>query len=139
MADSNPTKPHAGAGAHDADAAVVKRDWAIVTGPTDDQKGARIVRVRGDEVQAGEIRPMVEGASLAEGAEIVRLKPHAQPNAASGVPVFEVESVFKRPTSTAATSLKKKGPAQVATSDYRDHWDSVFATAKPPKCEGAPN
>lgn len=103
-------------------------DWAIVTGPTKDAAGARILRVRGDTVQAGEVRALVSGAPLAEDAEIVRMKPIG----ANGVPLYEVESMYHRRSEAAAST--KKGPAQVATREYRANWDTVFA----PKA-GAPN
>jgi hypothetical protein len=76
-------------------------------------------------VTAGEIRPIVEGATLAEGTELVRMKPAAGAN----VPIYEVESIYKREPSKPAA--KKKGPVQVASTAYRTHWDEIFATHDP--------
>jgi hypothetical protein len=106
-------------------------DWAVVTGPTPDAKGARIVRFRGDEVQAGEVRPAADGAPLTAGQELVRMKPIG----ASGVPAFEVESIYRQP---AVEPAPRKGPAQVANDTYRSNWDRVFAAPKP-QPEGPPN
>lgn len=99
-----------------------------MTGPTEDAAGARILRVQGDTVRAGEVRALVSGAPLAKGAEVVRMKPID----ASGVPVYEIESMYKREEEAAPA---KKGPAQVATSAYRANWDTVFAS----KDQGALN
>lgn len=71
---------------------------------------------------------MASGAPLADGAEVVRMKPIA----GSNVPVYEVESIYKKPEPAAPN---KKGPAQVATHAYRTNWESVFR----PKDQGAPN
>ncbi|HEX7602378.1 MAG TPA: hypothetical protein VF316_12270, partial [Polyangiaceae bacterium] len=87
-------------------------DIALVTGPTEDGEGVRVVRFRDDAVSAGEIRPIAEGKPLAEGAEIVRLKPRSGTEA----PAFDVERIYKR---EAAPARAAKGPAKVATPAYR--------------------
>lgn len=103
-----------------------------MTGPTEDRRGARIVRLKGDTLTAGEIRPVVEGAPLAAGTEIVRLKP----SGSSDVPLYEVESLYQQPP---AARPAKKGPAQVASDAYRTNWDHVFAAPRSPGAQGAPN
>ncbi len=113
-------------------------DWAVVTGPTPDEKGARIVRFKGDAVQTGEVRPLVPGTPFQGGEEVVRMKPIGD----GGVPAFEVESMYTqpvaRPARGASGAAAKKGPAQVATEAYRSNWDAIFAeTSVLPK--GAPN
>ena len=109
-------------------------DLALVTGPTDDAKGAKIVRFREGRVEAGEVRPSVDGVPLAEHAELVRLKPRAS----GDVPLFEVESLYKREDKSAAPA--RKGPAQVATTAYRANWDTVFAALpEPSTTKGALN
>lgn len=88
-------------------------------------------------MQAGEVRALVSGAPLAEGAEVVRMKPIAT-EGVSPAPVYEVESIYTRAPAQAderSVAPTKKGPAQVATREYRANWDTVFAT----KGQGAPN
>ena len=118
----------------DADPPAAPSDWAIVTRPTEDAAGARILRVQGDSVHAGEVRALVSGVPLAEGAEVVRMKPIATNGVTPG-PIFEVESMYKRAPAGDGPAAKKKGPAQVASREYRSNWDTVFAR----KDQGAPN
>jgi len=94
-------------------------DIALVTGPTEDGEGVRVVRFREDAVTAGEVRPMQEGKPLAQGAEIVRLKPRAGCEA----PAFDVEPVYKHEAKSVPVT---KGPAKVASSAYRSNWETIF-------------
>lgn len=106
-------------------------DIALVTGPTEDGAGVRILRVQGDTVSAGEVRPMQEGKPLAEGAEVVRLEPRPGCEA----PVFDVQRIYKRETETTRAA---KGPAKVSTSAYRSNWETIFG-APSSKDDAAPN
>jgi len=106
-------------------------DIALVTGPTEDGEGVRVVRFRDDAVSAGEVRPMEEGKPLAEGAELVRLKPRA----GTEVPAFDVERIYKREAAPARTT---KGPAKVATPAYRSNWETIFGAASS-NDDAAPN
>jgi hypothetical protein len=105
-------------------------DIALVTGPTEDGAGVRVVRFREDAVSAGEVRPLQEGKPLAEGAEIVRLKPRA----GTEVPAFDVERIYKREAPAQVT----KGPAKVATAAYRSNWETIFG-APSSNDDAAPN
>ena len=49
------------------------QDVALLYAPTDDEKGARFMRVRKGELQMGEARPLAEGQSLC-GQELVRMR-----------------------------------------------------------------
>ena len=109
-------------------------DIALITGPTEDGEGVRVVRFRDEEVTAGEVRPMQEGKPLAVGAEIVRLKPRAGTEA----PAFDGERIYKRPAQAAPASRGVKGPAKVSTSAYRSNWEMIFG-APSSKEDTAPN
>ena len=48
------------------------KDVAVLCGPTDDGKGAKILRAREGALEAGEIRPVKDGQPVNQG-ELVRL------------------------------------------------------------------
>jgi hypothetical protein len=101
------------------------RDVALLYAPTDDGKGARILRSRDGNLEAGEVRPVKDGQPL-QGGELVRLEPRSDAPSLCDVHVLHEGS---RAT-TADPSAEVSGPAQVATEDYRLNWDRVFGPAK---------
>jgi len=105
-------------------------DVALVHSPTEDGKGARILRLRDGELSAGEIRPVVEGQPLA-GRELVRLHGREeQPG------VCDVE-VLHDGAAGATEGGRASGPARVSSDAYRRGWGQVFANDKtPPKGDG---
>ena len=124
------------------------RDIAVLHGPTEDGKGARLLRFRGDTVTAGEIRPAREGQPLGQ-AELVRLKPlhrelpvcevevlhapnasEATPSEAATPPTSEAETDADSPSAPTRT-----GPARVSTQRYRRNWSAVFGE-KPERPRG---
>ena len=103
-------------------------DIALVTGPTEDGEGVRVVRFRDEAVSVGEVRPLQEGKPLAAGAEIVRLKPRS----GCDVPAFDVEPIYKH---IAEPTRATKGPANVSSSAYRSNWETIFGA--PSSIDGA--
>ena len=106
------------------------RDIAVLHGPTEDGKGARLLRFRGDTVTAAEIRPAREGQPLGQ-SELVRLKPlHSE------LPVCEIEVLHAPALAEAAPDTESEaasgsaptraGPARVSTQRYRRNWNAVF-------------
>jgi hypothetical protein len=95
---------------------------ALLYAPTDDQKGARIIRAREGVLETGEVRPVSEGRAL-NGQELVRLRPHDKFPA-----LCDVETLHPAEKTDRTTN----GPAQVATEDYRRNWEQTFGP-KPPK------
>ena len=95
-------------------------DVVFLQGPTEDGAGMRILRARDDRVEAGEVRPLVEGKPLGSG-EIVKLAPRAETPRLCDVEVIAKLDEVKR---------TGPGPAQVATNAYRASWDRVFGGAK---------
>jgi hypothetical protein len=103
-------------------------DVALLYAPTDDGKGARILRARDGNIEAGEVRPAKDGQPL-HGAELVRLEP--RPDAPCVCDVHVLHQAPKKdapaPAPATAPALEPAGrPAQVATEDYRLNWDRVF-------------
>jgi hypothetical protein len=105
-----------------------ERDVALLYAPTDDGKGARILRARDGTIEAGEVRPAKDGQPL-QGAELVRLEPRPDAPCVCDVQVLH-EARRREPPSPAAAVEPTGRPAQVATEDYRLNWDRVFGHAR---------
>jgi hypothetical protein len=98
-----------------ARAAQLPDDVALLSGPTEDGKGARVLRFTRGALYAGEVRPAREGQPLGD-HELVRLRPlHER------VPLCEVEVLHAPEPQT-----RRNGPARVATDRYRRNWKAVF-------------
>jgi hypothetical protein len=107
-------------------------DVALLYAPTDDGKGARVLRARGGSLETGEVRPVKEGQPINRG-EVVKLTPRV------GAPcVCDIEVLHQQAPSEAVgpaienddpdrSATEANGrPAQVATEDYRMNWDRIF-------------
>ena len=106
------------------------RDVALLYAPTADGKGARILRSRDGNLEAGEVRPVKEGQSL-QGGELVRLEPRADAPCVFDVQVLHEGTRMARSNGVGDAAPESTGrPAQVATDDYRMNWDRVFGGAK---------
>jgi hypothetical protein len=110
-------------------------DVAVVTNVTP-EGNVHIIRKRGERLEAGALAPLREGAPIR--GEVVSLKPRAD------VPrLCDVEVLYTPPANVAAAPAaaaadvaaprpgKRKGPAQVATDDYRSNWDSIWSRKSP--------
>ena len=83
------------------------------------QQGLRVIRAHEGTVEAGEIRPVREGADL-QGAEIVRLKER------EGSPVlWDVDVQYDGRKS-------HPGPARVTSRAYRRNYESIFGPKSDP-------
>jgi len=97
------------------------QDMALLHSPTEDGKGARILRYRDGTLSAGEVRPVEEGKPLAGDGELVKLTPRAEaPN------LCDVE-VLHQPAAAASTRKQGHGPARVSNDTYRKNWNQVFS------------
>src|SRR6476659_3575491 len=101
------------------------RDVALLYAPTDDGKGARVIRSREGQLETGEIRPMREGQPLNQG-ELIRLSPRAEAPCVCDVEVLHARPAEAQPAETPAAEPSRAGPAQVASDDYRMNWDRIF-------------
>ncbi len=104
------------------------QDVVLIHGLSEDKKGLRVLRARNDEVQIGEVRPLVEGQPIT--SDVVRLKPRA------GMPFLcdvETEVAVSGPQPTPAQAPQaRSGPAQVASRAYRDNWDTIWSRSAAP-------
>jgi hypothetical protein len=98
-------------------------DVVLLHGATEDGEGAKVLRARSGRVEAGEVRPLREGRTLAAGGEVVRLEPRRDAPALFDVHVEQVVPGSKDPP-------PRNGPAQVATRAYRESWERTFGAGK---------
>jgi hypothetical protein len=96
------------------------QDVALLYAPTADEKGARFVRARNGQLQAGEVRPLAEGQSLS-GQELVRMHPRSEMPNLCDVEVIHPAEKPMRDT---------QGPAQVASERYRTNWENTFGSQR---------
>jgi hypothetical protein len=97
-------------------------DVVLLTGPTEDGEGIKVVRAREERIEAGEVRPLKDGKPLGAG-EIVKLAPRP------GTPrVCDVEVLTK-----VGREERGSGPPQVATSAYRESWERIFGGTDEPR------
>ena len=100
-------------------------DVVVPRAPTPDGKGVQVVRLRESAVEVGEVRPLAEGQPIQENADVVKLSPR------SDVPAYNVEVIVPRRSRRSASTDGEppralKGPAQVATDEYRRNWLAIF-------------
>ncbi len=93
-----------------------------------------IIRRRGNQLEAGALQPLREGMPIQ--GEVLSLRPRENFPMLCDVdvlytPPVSAKAAIKPGASGSAAPARRKGPAQVATDDYRDNWDSIWATKKP--------
>jgi hypothetical protein len=115
------------------------KDIAILSGPTEDGQGARVLRIRQGTVSAGEIRPVKEGEPITHN-EVVRLHPIDADQRVCEVEVLhdpalppagrddkpetpEHDESSAQRDAKAATSPRR---ARVSTPTYRKNWSAIF-------------
>lgn len=110
------------------------KDIAILSGPTEDGQGARIVRIReGGEVSAGEIRPVREGEPIHQ-SELVRLHPLDANKRVCAVEVLHAPAkAASQPEADAQPEAKRgAGPVRVSNERYRQNWNIIFGSKDKP-------
>lgn len=119
------------------------KDIAILSGPTEDGQGARVVRIRdGGEVSAGEIRPVREGEPIHQ-SELVRLHPldankrvcavevlHAP--AAAAAAKDQPQQLHQAKPDAEPESKRSAGPVRVSNAKYRQNWNVIFGSKDSP-------
>ncbi|HEY8075491.1 MAG TPA: hypothetical protein VIF62_15310 [Labilithrix sp.] len=95
------------------------KDVVVLGPPTADGDGVHVLRARNEKLEAGELRALKEGKPVI--GEIVSLEPRKDDPR-----VCDVRESWKPPAVES-----KKGPAQVASSAYREGWEQIFEKPKP--------
>jgi hypothetical protein len=147
---SDPKRPRAQRKKPGSEAQKAPSDIAILHSPTEDGRGARVVRIRDGEVSAGEIRPVREGEAVNQ-SEVVRLRPLEHDARVCEVEVLHApQAASAKPEQASAEQRSaSSGPARVSTPNYRKNWSTIFerevnsvsqeATKKRPKSEWSVN
>jgi len=103
-------------------------DVALVHRVTPDGT-VHVIRRRGDQLEAGALQPLREGAPIQ--GEVLSLRPRENCPMLCDVDVLYTPPAVAKPTAPpAAHPARRKGPAQVATDEYRDNWDSIWSGKK---------
>ena len=89
-------------------------DVVLVYGASEDGKAYDVLRQRGEEIQPGRLRPLEEGKPIH--GEVVRLTPREDSPA-----LFDVDVQHDGRVATGR-------PAKVASDQYRQGWDSIWAS-----------
>ncbi|HYQ15983.1 MAG TPA: hypothetical protein VEQ58_09500 [Polyangiaceae bacterium] len=130
------TKPPPSTPEAPAPTAAASRDVALVHRVTPDG-AVHIIRRRGDTLEAGALQPLAEGAPIH--GEVVSLRPRENCPLLCDVDVLYKppaeakageSSSSPSPSSPPSRAARRKGPAQVATAEYRDNWDSIWSNKK---------
>jgi hypothetical protein len=92
-------------------------DVLFVHSPTPQGDGFRVLRLREDAVEVGEIRGVEEGRPIH--GEVVKLTPREDHNQ-----LFDVDVLVPGPKRLQGEA--RSGPPQVATDAYRENWRAIF-------------
>ncbi len=98
-----------------------------------DGKGVGVVRLREGQVEVGRVQPMEEGKPIL--GEVVKLKPRPDSPRVCDVEVQYTPSRASDPTAASAPAERARvssGPPQVASDEYRNGWDVIWAHKKKP-------
>lgn len=99
-------------------------DVVLLGPPTADGEGLHVLRAREQRLEAGELRSIEEGKPLQ--GELVTLAPRE-----SNPRVCDVKDSYRPPGLPPPSARRAlKGPAQVATKEYRNNWDEVFGRSR---------
>jgi hypothetical protein len=105
-------------------------DIALIHGVSPDG-AVKVIRRRGDRLEAGALTPLREGAPIH--GEVVSLRPRENCPLLCDVDVLYTPpepAVVAKAKPAARPAQRRKGPAQVATDSYRDNWDSIWSRKK---------
>ena len=111
-------------------AATPSTDVALVHRVTPDGT-VHVIRRRGDQLEAGALSPVREGTPVH--GEVLSLRPRENCPLLCDVDVLYAPPSAPQPAASPSArpaAQRRKGPAQVATDDYRDNWDSIWARKK---------
>jgi hypothetical protein len=81
-----------------------------------------VLRRRGEMVEAGVIRELESGKPIH--GQVVRLERRTEHPL-----LFNVETMVEGAVTNGSGGAARSGPAQVASEEYRAHWDAIFGQA----------
>jgi hypothetical protein len=128
MTSSKSPSPPTEAPAATAAPAASSPDVALVHRVTPDGT-VHVIRRRGDQLEAGSLQPLREGAPIQ--GEVLSLRPRENFPMLCDVDVLYTPPAVAKPAAPSAPrQALRKGPAQVATNEYRDNWDFIWSGKK---------
>jgi hypothetical protein len=113
-----------------ANVAAKVEDVVLLGPPLASGEGRHVLRKRGERIEHGALRPMVEGKPLT--GELVKLERRADAE------LYDVEVLHDARSGSSddiaagneaamePAGLERSGPAQVATDEYRRGWNRLF-------------
>lgn len=105
-------------------------DVVLIHGPTEDQKGLRVLRAREQGIEVGEVRPLQEGKPLT--GELVKLRPRPGQPRICDVETQLSERELARARGASEPRLGHAGPARVTSDAYRANWDAIYRASGRP-------
>lgn len=111
-------------------------DVVLIHGVTPDGHGLEVLRKRNERFELGALRPVRQGCPIH--GELVKVKPRPE------FPLLcDIETELPKPATLADVAARPepssshKGPAQVASENYRRNWDLIWN--RPAKDADRPN
>jgi hypothetical protein len=117
------------------DEAVKSKDVVLIHGITGDGQGLAVVRQREERLEFGAVHPLKDGKPIH--GELVRLKPRPECPLVCDVEVAMAPSEAAPQRASSGPASARKGPAQVASAEYRENWDAIWK--RPEKKPDLPN
>lgn len=99
-------------------------DVVLIHGVTEDGKGLHVLRARNQSIEAGQVRPLEHGKPLQ--GDVVKLRPRRGAPFLCDVETEVSNAELVPPSKGAGRTRARKGPAQVASSAYRDNWEAIW-------------
>jgi hypothetical protein len=96
-------------------------DRLLVYGLSDEGRTAHVLRQRGDEVEAGRLRPVESGQALTGELVALRRRPEFPL-------LFDVDVKVESPLQPKKRT-DRAGPVRIASEAYRRGWDAVWGRA----------
>lgn len=107
-------------------------DTIFVHSRSEQGDGFKVVRMREESIEIGEIREAKEGRPIH--GDLVALKPRSEHEQ-----LFDVEVLVPGPKRAPDEAQGRSGPAQVATDAYRANWTAIFGSAASAPSDDEPN
>ena len=98
-------------------------DIALVYGVSADGKGYEVLRQRGEQLEAGSIRPLEEGKPLR--GSLIRLRSREESPF-----LFDVDEESLESCEAPRAREERGRPAQVASAPYRKGWDGIWGAKR---------
>lgn len=97
-------------------------DVLLVHGIDEDGDGVRVLRKRGEVLEAGALRPLRENEPLTGELVTLRRRPEFPL-------LFDVETKVRSPLARRTDTAARSGPPRVTSERFRRGWDAIWGKA----------